>query len=213
MKPQRSPQDAKQHDLFRSELVNILNPSHALVKLSKVVDWQRFDEVFGKSFCADNGRPAISTRLMVALHYLKYSCDLSDDEVVSGWVENPYWQYLSGMKYFEHRLPIHPSSMTRWRKCLGEQGMEELLQETLATGLRVQAVKKSQLQRVNIDTTVQEKDVRFPTDARLYDRARQLLVVEAKNRGIVLRQNYTRTARKLVCQQSRYAHDSQMKRA
>ena len=134
MKPRKSPQENKQRDLFRSELINMINPSHALVKLSKAVDWKRFDEVFGESFCPDNGRPAISTRLMVALHYLKYSCDLSDEEVVRGWEENPYWQYLSGMKYFEHELPIHPSSMSRWRKRLGERGMEEILQGTIKAG-------------------------------------------------------------------------------
>lgn len=191
----------------------MINPSHPLVKLSMVVDWQRLEEIFGTSFCADNGRPAISTRLMVALHYLKYSCNLSDEEVVSGWVENPYWQYLSGMKIFEHNLPIHPSSMTMWRKRIGEAGAEELLKETLEAGLRLKAVKTSQLKRINVDTTVQEKDIRFPTDARLYDRARQRLVTEAKRNGIVLRQNYNRNARELVCQQSRYAHARQMKRA
>lgn len=191
----------------------MINPSHPLVKLSMVVDWQRLEEIFGTSFCADNGRPAISTRLMVALHYLKYSCNLSDEEVVSGWVENPYWQYLSGMKFFEHNLPIHPSSMTRWRKRIGEAGAEELLKETLEAGLRLKAVKTSQLKRINVDTTVQEKDIRFPTDARLYNRARQRLVTEAKRNGIVLRQNYNRNARELVCQQSRYAHARQMKRA
>lgn len=191
----------------------MINPGHPLVKLSGVVDWKRLEEIFGASFCADNGRPAISTRLMVALHYLKYSCNLSDEEVVSGWVENPYWQYLSGMKFFEHNLPIHPSSMTRWRKRIGEAGGEELLKETLEAGLRLKAVKTSQLKRVNVDTTVQEKDIRFPTDARLYDRARQRLVTEASRNGIVLRQNYNRNARELVCQQSRYAHARQMKRA
>ena len=70
--------------------------------------------------------------------------------------------------------------MGRWRKRLGERGMEEILQGTIKAGLQLNAVKKSQLQRVNIDTTVQEKNVRFPTDARLYDRARQRLVTEAK---------------------------------
>ncbi|MBA3007325.1 MAG: transposase [Proteobacteria bacterium] len=156
MKPKKSPQQNSQYDLFRLELVNMINTSHPLVKLSMVVDWKRLDETFGASFCSDNGRPAISTRLMVALHYLKYSCNLSDEEVVSGWVENPYWQYLSGMKFFEHQLPIHPSSMTRWCKRIGEAGAEELLKETLEAGLRLKAVKTSQLKRINVDTTVQE---------------------------------------------------------
>jgi hypothetical protein len=94
----------------------VINHAHSLVKLARVVDWQRLDDVFGQTYCPDQGRPAISTRLMVALHYLKYTHNLSDEDVVAGWVENPYWQYLRGMQFFEHELPIDPSSMTRWRK-------------------------------------------------------------------------------------------------
>ena len=213
MKPKKPPQQNRQHDLFRSELANMVNPNHPLVTLSKAVDWKRLDDVFGETYCSDNGRPAISTRLMVALHYLKYSYDLSDEDVVQGWLENPYWQYLSGMKFFQHKIPIHPSSMTRWRNRIGEAGGEELLKETIGAGLRMKAIKTSQLKRINVDTTVQEKDIRFPTDARLYDRARQRLVDTAKAQDIELRQNYNRLSRNLVCQQSRYAHARQMKRA
>ena len=213
MKPKKSPQQNRQQDLFRSELANMINPNHPLVRIAQTVDWDKLDEVFGKTFCPDNGRPAISTRLMIALQYLKYTINLSDEEVVNGWIENPYWQYLCGIKYFEHTLPIHPSSMTRWRNRIGESGTEQLLKETIESGLKLKAVKPSQLKRINVDTTVQEKDIRFPTDARLYDRARQRLIDAAVERGVVLRQNYNRLARNLLCQQSRYAHARQMKRA
>ena len=74
--------------------------------------------------------------------------------MVDGWVESPYWQYFSGMKYFEHKLPIHPSSMTRWRQRIGEQGAEELLKQTIDAGLKLKAIKTIQLKRVNVDTTV-----------------------------------------------------------
>ena len=199
--------------MFRTELSNIIDPGHALVKMARTIDWDRLDEVFGETFCPDNGRPAVSTRLMVALHYLKYTHNLSDEDVVAGWVENPYWQFLSGMKYFEHKPPIHPSSMTRWRKRIGDAGAEELLKETIEAGLKLKAVKPSQLMRVNVDTTVQEKEIRFPTDARLYERARERLAKAAKERGIDLRQNYNRNAKKLLLMQGRYAHAKQMKRA
>jgi transposase, IS5 family len=141
------------------------------------------------------------------------SVNLSDDDVVAGWVENPCWQYLSGMQFFEHEPPIDPSSMSRWRKRIGEAGAEEMLKETIAAGLKLKAVEPHQLKRVNVDTTVQEKDIRFPTDARLYHRARQRLVDAAKQREIDLRQNYNRNAKHLFFQQSRYAHARQMKRA
>ncbi len=213
MKPKKSKQKSRQRDLFRPELTKMIDPGHGLVKLARAVNWDRMDEVFGDTFSPDQGRPGISTRLMVSLHYLKYTHNLSDDDVVSAWVENPYWQYLGGMKHFEHELPIHPSSMTRWRKRVGEAGAEELLKETIEAGLRLKAVKTYQLKRVNIDTTVQEKDIRFPTDARSYDRARQRLVKAAKERKIMLRQNYNRLSKQTLAQQSRYAHAKQMKRA
>jgi IS5 family transposase len=213
MKPMKPPQENRQRDLFRTELIHIIDPRHSMVKLAKVVDWTGLDELFGSTYCPDNGRPGVSTRLMVSLHYLKYTYNLSDEDVVCGWVENPYWQYFSGMKYFEHEPPIDPSSMTRWRKRIGESGAEKLLEETIAAGLKLKAVKPHQLKRVNVDTTVQEKEIRFPTDARLYDRARQRLVDAAKERCIHLRQNYSRNAKHLLAQQSRYVHARQMKRA
>jgi len=213
MKPKASPIKDRQGHLFRTELSKIINPGHPMVRLAKAVNWDRLDEVFGRTYCPDNGRPGISTRLMVALHYLKYTFNLSDEDVVEGWVENPYWQYLSGMKYFEHKAPLDPSSMTRWRKRIKESGAEELLKETISAGLRLKAIKKSQLKRVNVDTTVQEKFIRFPTDARLYDRARLTLVKLAKGRGINLRQNYNRLSRKELIKQSRYARARQMRRA
>ena len=82
MKPKQSPDKCGQKDLFRIELTNIVDPGHSLVKLSKIVNWDRMDEFFGKTYCPDNGRPAVSTRLMVSLHYLKYTYNLSDDDVV-----------------------------------------------------------------------------------------------------------------------------------
>jgi IS5 family transposase len=213
MKPKKTPQKDQQRDLFRAALVNIIDSNHGLVKLSKVVEWDRLDDLFGSTYCPDNGRPGVSTRLMVALHYLKYTHNLSDEDVVATWVENPYWQYFSGMKWFEHELPINASSMTRWRKRIGEAGAEEFLKETIKAGLKLKAVKSFQLKRVNIDTTVQEKEIRFPTDARLYDRARQRLVDFAKERGIKLRQNYNRKSKQMLYWQSRYSHARQMKRA
>ena len=212
MKPVENTPDP-QGDLFRIELDRIVDSSHPLVRLGHEVDWQRLAEVFGETYCENNGRPASSTRLMVALHYLKYTFDMSDDQVCDGWVENPYWQSFSGNQYFEHKKPINPSSMTNFRKRIGEAGAEELLRETIEAGLRLKAIKPHQLKRVNVDTTVQEKHIRFPTDARLYDRARERLVTAADERGIDLRQNYNRKAKEHLLMSNRYAHARQMKRA
>lgn len=197
----------------KTELAGLVNDRHPMVKLARQIDWRSLDEHFGASYCSGTGRPAISTRLMVSLHYLKYTHDLSDEALVRGWMENPYWQYLSGMGFFEHEAPIDPSSMSRWRRRVGEAGAGELLRETIECGLRLKVVKPSQLKRVNVDTTVQEKDVRFPTDPQLYDRMRQRLVEAARGEGVALRQSYTRVGKRLLAQQSRYAHARQFKRA
>ncbi len=106
MKPKPSPCEDRQGDLFKTELEAIVDLNHALVKLTRRVDWARLEETFGAFYRGDKGGPGLPTRLMVALHYLKFTFDLSDEEVVAGWVENPYWQCLSGMKHFEHeRFP------------------------------------------------------------------------------------------------------------
>ena len=211
MKPHKIKRDP-QWDLFKIELNRIVNTQHPLVKLSHQIDWNAFDQKFETHF-ADEGRPAIATRLMVALHYLKYSHDLSDEEAVALWIENPYWQYFSGRQHFEHKLPIEPSSMTRWRKRIGVDGAEELLSQTLTTAVKERYLKNSQCQRVNVDTTVQTKDVRFPTDARLYDRMREKLVKTAQAEGIALRQSYTRVGKESLRRQQNYAHAQQGRRA
>lgn len=211
MKPHKIKRDP-QWDLFKIELNRIVNSQHPLVKLAHQIDWSAFDQKFEAQF-ADEGRPAIATRLMVALHYLKYTNDLSDEDTVALWVENPYWQYFSGRQHFEHRLPIEPSSMTRWRKRIGVDGAETLLSQTITTAVKERYLKISQCQRVNVDTTVQTKDVRFPTDARLYDRMRERLVKTAQTEGIVLRQSYTHVGKQSLQRQQNYAHAQQGRRA
>lgn len=211
MKPQKIRRDP-QLDLFKTELNRIVNGQHPLVKLAHQIDWKIFDEKFEAHF-SDEGRPAIATRLMVALHYLKYTHNLSDEETVALWVENPYWQYFSGRQHFEYRLPIEPSSMTRWRKRIGVEGAETLLSQTITTAVKERYLKRSQCQRVNVDTTVQTKNVRFPTDARLYDRLRERLVKTAQSEGIVLRQSYTHVGKAALRRQQNYAHAQQGRRA
>ena len=199
--------------MHKTRLANLLNERHPMVELAQQIDWRSFDEHFGAYYRGGKGRPAISTRLMVSLHYLKYTHDLSDEAVVSGWVENPYWQYLSGMEFFEYEPPVSPSSMSRWRSRVGEAGGEELLRQTIDAGLRMGVIKPSELRRVNVDTTVQEKHIRFPTDPRLYDRMRERLVMAARREGVSLRQSYARVGKRLLARQSRYAHAKQWRRA
>jgi transposase, IS5 family len=211
MKPKK-PQHQDQADLFRSRLDQILDNKHPLFVLANQIDWSAFDQQFGRLY-ADKGRPALSTRLMVGLHYLKHAFDESDESVVARLLENGYWMYFCGFEFFIHHLPLDPSSLVRWRKRIGPKDMEQLLAETLETAKRSDHLTESHLERVNVDTTVQEKAIAHPTDARLYHKARVLLVKAAKDRGIPLRQSYLRLGKRALIMSGRYAHARQMKRA
>ena len=215
MKPQKTSDMPIQLELERhgAILEKIINQKHALVKLAKGIDWKRFEEMFSETFDPDNGRPGLPTRMMVGLHYLKYAYDMSDEDVLAGWLENPYWQYFCGGVYFEHKLPLNDSSMSRWRERISESGSEELLKETINCGLDLKLIKPASLKRINVDTTVQAKNIRFPTDARLYDRARERLVRESEKAGIELRQNYNRVGKQTLRRQSGYAKAQQFDRA
>jgi len=194
-------------------LAKIINQRHALVTLAERIEWKRFEELFSVTFDPGNGRPGLPTRLMVGLQYLKYAYDLSDEDVLLGWTENPYWQYFCGGVYFEHKLPLDSSSMTRWRERIAEAGAEQLLEETIRCGMEMKFIKPSSLKRINVDTTVQAKHIRHPTDARLYDRARERLVKEAEKTAIPLRQNYNRVGKRALRRQSGYAKAQQYDRA
>lgn len=198
MKPRRPGNEEPQGELFRTELAHLINPDHPLAKLALVVNWTRLDEVFSPLYVEEVGRPGIPTRLMVGLHYLKHIHQLSDEDVVEQWVENPYWQHLCGSRYFEHKLPIHPTSMTRWRQKIASAGVEHLLAETIAAGLETKLLKVQSLQRVVVDTTVQEKAIAYPTDGKLYDAMRRKLVRMAQDTGIVLRQSYARCGKRML---------------
>jgi len=212
MRPLTNPEQAAD-DASQVRLALIVSHDHPLYRLAEAIDWSRFEAELGALYAEDVGRPGLPTRLMVGLHYLKYLFDESDEAVVEKYVENPYWQFFCGRTYFEHELPCHPTSLVRWRRRLGAAGVEKLLTETLSTAKREQALRESEIKRVNVDTTVQEKAVAFPTDARLYHKARRALVRAAKAAGIGLRQTYARLGKQALARQGRYAHARQMKRA
>ncbi len=209
MKPKKPDNDP---DLFRAQLSQILNLSHPLIGLSERIDWSRLQSELDSLYTAGAGQPPLPSRLLVGLHYLKYAFNESDESVVARWVENPYWQCFCGYEYLQHELPLHPTSLVKWRHRVGDK-LEVLLGETIELAQRSGLLKASEFRHVNVDTTVQEKALAFPTDARLYHKARVVLVREAKRRGIELRQSYVRVGKRALIKQSRYAHASQMKRA
>ena len=212
MRPKRK-RDDKRIELFRERLDNILDRRHELFQLAGLINWHVFEEEFGGLYTPKSGRPGIPVRLLAGLSYLQHAFGLSDEAVVANWVENPYWQYFCGETYFQHRLPIDPSSMTRWRKRIGVKGSEFILAETLEAGLRSGAVKESSFERVTVDTTVQPKAVRYPTDSRSYNRCRERLVSLAHKFDVPLRQSYARLGPKALKKAGAYIHARQIKRA
>lgn len=148
-------------------LKEFLNPAHPLYRVAEVLNWTQFARQFGQYYAEGMGRPALATRLVVGLHYLKHLYNVSDEVVVASWVENPYWQYFCGVEYFTHEFPCDPTSLVKWRQRVGAAGIEKLLKESLAAAQREAVLPPTEVKRVTVDTTVQEKAIAFPTDARL----------------------------------------------
>ena len=200
-------------DMFKMRLDQIINLNHPIAKLANQIDWSFFDDAFAKYYSDHQGRPSKTIRLMAGLHYLKHTFDESDESVVAKLIENPYWQYFCGFEYFQHNPPVHFTMLTKFRKRIGPSGVEKMLQAVIRTALKVKALKTTDLRRVVVDTTVQEKAITFPTDAKLNYKMREVLVRDAKERGLHLRQSYTRVGKSALISQGRYAHAKQYKRA
>ena len=212
MRP-RERRESGEQDMFRSRLDQVINMDHALIKLARRIDWRFLEEKFGAVYADGSGRPPLPTRLMAGFAILKHTYNLSDEMVCEQWIENPYYQYFCGEEFFQHRLPLDRSSISNWRNRMGEERLQALLQESLAVATRTGAMKPGDLARVIVDTTVQPKNITFPTDAKLLNRARETLVKLAKRLGVELRQSYTRVGKFALIQHQRYAHAKQFKRA
>ena len=202
-----------QSELFKVLLRDLVAPGHELVLLRDAIDWKRFDETMKESYCENNGRPSVPVQMMAGLTFLKYMYDISDQDVLNNWCENSYWQYFCGGEFFEHEPPTNQSTMSRWRSRLGEKNVEEMIFETIASALRNKVVKAKDFERVTVDTTAQEKNIRFPTDARLLGRARERVIATGEMLGINFRRNYVRKGKTMLRRHSGYVKAKQFNRA
>ncbi len=185
------PKIQNQASLFFT-LEETLNQKHPLYILSNRVDWELFDREFGPLYCQDNGRPAKPIRLMVGLVILKHLRDISDEGIVEQWAENLYYQYFCGQQEFSSCEPCDASELVHFRKRIGEPGAELILKESI----RINGDDSNDGQ-VSIDTTVQEKNITFPTDAKLHRKIIKKCLAIAKKERLPVRQSYTRTLKKL----------------
>jgi IS5 family transposase len=176
--------DERQGDLFRSRLDSILSLEHELCKLADELDWGWLDEELSVYYSAE-GRPSIPVRTIAGMLLLKQMFNESDELVIRRWVENPYWQYFTGETYFQHKPPFDPTDLVYFRKRVGDQGMEKVLSLTvrLHFGSEVE-------QEILVDTTVQEKNITYPTDTKLALKIIDYCWSYAEAEGIQLRQSY-----------------------
>jgi len=225
-------------DFFRSRLDQMIDLRHPLAVLSTRLPWASieaaiapklahqakpakrvigddlagaFDGEFGGGI-SPAGRPRLPIRLMISLLYLKNSFNLSDEELVERWAENVQWQFFGGMDYYEPRQPCDATQIGRFRRLLGEDGLEQLFKATIECAVDIKAVRPADLERVIVDSTVQSKAIAHPVDSRLLEIARHKVVSAAKRAGIACKQTYAKEGKTLRRKAGGYAHAKQFKR-
>src|SRR5438128_9847813 len=181
-------------DLFRAQLDQIINMRHELVQLAGKIDWEFIDGEIAPLY-SDGGRPGIATQFVIGLFFLKHIYGLSDEGVCERWVYDPYFQHFTGEEFFQHGFPHERSDLSHWRKRLGDK-LELLLAESLRVAHASGALRTRDLARVTVDTTVQPKNITFPTDAKLLHAAINGLNRIARKHGVRLRQSYLRIAKR-----------------
>lgn len=231
------PIDAATEDFFRLRLDHMIDLRHALAVLSSRMPWQQIEasvahlfsgkvragkklsgiDLFGEQIQmsavkSNAGRPRVPLRTMIALLYLKHAFNESDEGVVQRWSETPVWQFFGGRAYFDQALPCDSTTLVKFRSLLGEDGVEELLAQTITAAVNMKLISPKELATVVVDSTVQPKAIAHPTDSKLLETARQKLVAAAKEAGIDLKQTFAKEGRLLRFKAGRYAHAKQFKR-
>lgn len=196
-----------QLNLYKQRLADQLNPKQPLYRLAENIPWDYFEKEFEKHY-SHTGRSAHPVRLMVGLLILKQLRNLSDESVVERWVENPYYQFFCGEAFLQWEFPCHPTDLVYFRRRIGEKGIEKIFQ----VSIELHGAKAKE-REILIDTTVQEKNITFPTDTKLYKKIADRCVVIAEKEGIKLRQSYRRTTKKLVLAQRFRKHPKNYKKA
>jgi len=183
-----------QLEMYKTVLLSFINQEHELCQLAKKIDWDSLEKDL-TPYYSEVGRPAVPVRTIVGLLLLKQIYNQGDETVMERWLENPYWQHFTGEVYFQYRFPFDPSDFVHFRKRIGEKGMTRILQESLKLFSKEEL--KLAVKEVRIDTTVQEKNITFPTDRKLYEKVIAYCIRIADKEGIKLKRTYPREIRKL----------------
>ena len=169
----------------------MLNHNHPLYKLANKINWRRFEEAFSPLYCRTNGRPAHPIRLMCGLLILKHLRNVSDESVVLQWSENAYYQYFCGQLEFLPKEPCEASDLVHFRNRIGEAGMEVILSESIR--VNTENDDEDHFNTAFIDSTVQEKNITYPTDAKLHKKIIKRVLKIVREKKLPLRQSYQRT--------------------
>ena len=216
MKPKSDPASKRnQGRLFEDDgplLSEFIDLKHPLVRMADTMPWERFEAHWRSCFSDAGGPMANSGRRVAGLLMLKHMEAVSDQRLMALWVTNPYYQYFCGELRFQHRMPVNPTTLVKWRKRLGEPGMEWLLTTVLESALSSGAVKHESLSHLSVDSTVMEKHIAHPTDSALLEKMRCKLVALLREHGLGVRRSYSREGPRLAQQIGRFAHARQFKR-
>jgi len=177
---------------FYSTFEEQLSHKHPLYILANQINWAVFEKAFARLY-SEEGRPAKPIRLMVSLLMLKHIRNISDESVVEQWSENCYYQYFGGEKVFACGAPCEASELVHFRNRIGKDGIELIFKESI----RINGKDGKEDEGIT-DTTVQEKNITYPTDNKLHRKIIKKCVAIADKEGIELRQSYRRTLKKLL---------------
>ncbi len=198
-----------QLNMYKTPLQHFIQENHKLVLLSKKIDWDSLDDQLSVYYCMDNGRPGVPIRTVAGILMLKRMFDESDESVIDRWVENPYWQYFCGETYFQHEPPFDRTELIKFRKRIGDEGAEILLKMSI----HLFPKKEIQEKEVLLDTTVQEKNITYPTDVKLQKKIVEKCRKIAKDERIQLRQTYRKELKQLMIDQRFHNHPKRKKKA
>ena len=118
-------------------------------------------------------------------------------------------QYFTGEKVFQKRPPMNPIDMTKFRKRIGEKGAEKIFKISLM--VNAAEITEKEMKQVMIDSTVQEKNITFPTDAKLYRKIIERVLKVSDQENIELRRTYTREVKALKLKVRFMNHPTRMK--
>jgi IS5 family transposase len=198
-----------QRDLFRPMLDDFIDMRHELVLLEKHIDWKYFEDEFAPYY-SDNGAPSVPIRLMVGCLMLKHLYNLGDERIPEVWVRDVYFQYFCGGLFFEHKFPFDPSDFVHFRNRVGEEGIGKIFAySVILHGKNVAAKSKLVLS----DTTVQENNTTFPTDAKLCKKVIEHCNKIAEKEGIEQRRSYMRESKQLLRDTHNSKHPRRAKQA